>query len=430
MLPNAVVWLVRDTCRKQDNPAFQKACDIATDRKSFLLPLACLEPRRWAGQQMSMPRVSKPWAKFRAESLHTLRNDLSEEGTGLWLSAEEPVHALMSLVQKFSITHVVTDHPLATEERAENAKIAAEGFEVIDVFADELFELNQLPFGLDDFPSTFSKFRRAVEKNSNLSLPRQSEQSFKPKLHRSSWFDPAAFQQALKFEKPDIMDVPLTGGAQNALSHWQDYLDSRALSTYKKTRNALFGLHKSSHLSAWLAHGCLSPRRIWQDTLIYEKQYGANDSTYWLRFELLWREYFRWYARACDSTLFRFSGPEDRPISGDQNSKRFLSWTSGATGCDIVDAGIAELNETGWVSNRMRQLMASHLIYELNLDWRLGAAYFESRLIDHDVASNWGNWAYIAGVGPDPRGGRVFNLEQQANRYDADFQYRAFWLSR
>ena len=78
----------------------------------------------------------------------------------------------------------------------------------------------------------------------------------------------------------------------------------------------------------------------------------------------------------------------------------------------------------------MRQLMASHLIYELNLDWRLGAAYFESRLIDHDVASNWGNWAYIAGVGPDPRGGRVFNLEQQANRYDADFQYRAFWLSR
>ena len=88
-----------------------------------------------------------------------------------------------------------------------------------------------------------------------------------------------------------------------------------------------------------------------------------------------------------------------------------------------------ELAWTGWLSNRARQLVAIYLIYDLNLDWRLGAAWFESQLVDFDVASNWGNWAYIAGVGPDPRGGRIFKVESQAERYDADQRYRTRWLN-
>ena len=160
----------------------------------------------------------------------------------------------------------------------------------------------------------------------------------------------------------------------------------------------------------------------------YEAREGANESTYWLRFELLWREYFRWYSRASDWTLFRHRGPNDQEPSGDQNKTRFEAWKTGHTSCDIVDAAMRELNETGWMSNRGRQLVASHLIYELNLDWRLGAAYFESQLVDFDVASNWGNWAYIAGVGADPRGGRIFNLNDQADRYDPDYSYRSRWL--
>jgi deoxyribodipyrimidine photo-lyase len=186
---------------------------------------------------------------------------------------------------------------------------------------------------------------------------------------------------------------------------------------------------QSSHLSAWLAHGCISPRQIWWDTLRYEQEVEANESTYWLRFELLWREYFRWYSRASDWTLFRRTGPSDTDFRFDQDTRRFEMWKTGHTGYDIVDAAMSELNQTGWMSNRARQLVASHLIYESNLDWRLGAAYFESQLIDFDVASNWGNWAYIAGVGPDPRGGRIFNLGDQADRYDPDGSYRRRWLS-
>jgi len=88
-----------------------------------------------------------------------------------------------------------------------------------------------------------------------------------------------------------------------------------------------------------------------------------------------------------------------------------------------------ELNLTGFMSNRGRQNVASYLCNDLQIDWRYGAAYFEEQLIDYDVCSNWGNWAYIAGVGNDPRGHRVFNVQKQANDYDRDFTFRKLWLT-
>ena len=86
-----------------------------------------------------------------------------------------------------------------------------------------------------------------------------------------------------------------------------------------------------------------------------------------------------------------------------------------------------QLNETGYMSNRGRQIVASYFIYELNLDWRFGAAYFEQQLLDYDVAANWGNWQYIAGVGADPRGGRQFNIEKQTRQYDPEGEFIRRW---
>ena len=86
-----------------------------------------------------------------------------------------------------------------------------------------------------------------------------------------------------------------------------------------------------------------------------------------------------------------------------------------------------ELFLTGYLSNRMRQIVASYLIYDLECDWRKGAQWFESQLIDYDVYSNQGNWLYIAGHGTDPRGGRAFNVSKQAQEYDADGEYRRRW---
>jgi deoxyribodipyrimidine photo-lyase len=93
----------------------------------------------------------------------------------------------------------------------------------------------------------------------------------------------------------------------------------------------------------------------------------------------------------------------------------------------MVDAGMHELAATGYLSNRLRQIVASYLIHDLACDWRAGAAWFEAQLIDFDVYSNQGNWLYIAGRGTDPRGGRRFNPQKQAHDYDPDGHYRALW---
>jgi len=429
MTDEVVVWLVRDTLRLSDNPALVVACEQAKKRGAALLPLVCLEPRRWAAQQFGLPRIGPHWARFRVESVRNLKTELEARAGTLCLVAGAPDCVISDINLKHRVGLVVTDLPLSTEERSENEKLKSKGFSVIEVVCDELYTAEQLPFEPNELPASFSKFRKMVEKKPAL-LPRVPLSI--PELPAMARYEqplPAQWLDLQDIKLPEACEVETVGGASHAQAHWGNYLEAEALSHYKETRNALQGALNSSHLSAWLAHGCLSPRQVWADSLQYEAQVGANASTYWLRFELLWREYFRWYARATDWTLFRRSGPENRPILGDQQATRFANWREGQTGCDIVDAAMRELSATGWISNRARQLVASHLIYEFNLDWRLGAAWFEAQLVDYDVGSNWGNWAYIAGVGADPRGGRIFNLEDQAARYDSEGAYRAKWLA-
>ena len=429
MSDDVVVWLVGDTLRLADNPTLVLACEQAVQRKASLLALVCLEPRRWADQQFGLPRIGSHWTRFRVESICALEADLETRGGSLWIFADEPDRAVSAIHQSHRVVSVVCDSPLSTEERLEYAKLESEGFSVLEAESGELFREAQLPFARDELPASFSKFRKLVEKKPAL-VPRPPLGIPElPNVLTCRHPRPAEWLEVQHIPMPATCEVETRGGESNAQVHWRAYRDAQALSHYKTTRNAFQGAMNSSHLSAWLAHGCLSPRQVWADVLDYEAEIIANESTYWLRFELLWREYFRWYARATDWTLFRRTGPENQSVAGDQNATRFRAWREGQTGSDIVDAAMRELLATGWMSNRARQLVASHLVYESNLDWRLGAAWFESQLIDYDVGSNWGNWAYIAGVGADPRGGRIFNLEDQGNRYDPNGAYRATWLN-
>ena len=161
----------------------------------------------------------------------------------------------------------------------------------------------------------------------------------------------------------------------------------------------------------------------------FEQDVVANDSTYWLIFELLWRDYFRLMIQKYGHQFFLKNGIRSEGSKmNSHNYKLFEEWKSGITKNDFIDANMLELKHTGFMSNRGRQNVASYLINDLKLDWRYGAAYFEEQLIDYDVCSNWGNWAYVAGVGNDPRSNRVFNIEKQANDYDRDRKFRNLWL--
>ncbi|HOZ88552.1 MAG TPA: FAD-binding domain-containing protein, partial [Bacteroidia bacterium] len=187
----------------------------------------------------------------------------------------------------------------------------------------------------------------------------------------------------------------------------------------------------SSKFSPWLAMGCLSPREIYYELKKYEAEFSANDSTYWLIFELIWRDYFRFMMKKYRHQFFMYSGIKNSTKSSKlPDNKAMSKWVAGKTGNDFIDANMLELKQTGFMSNRGRQNVASYFCNDLKLDWRCGAAYFEQQLIDYDVSSNWGNWAYLAGVGNDPRGQRCFNIEKQAKEYDPKRLYQTLWLDK
>jgi deoxyribodipyrimidine photo-lyase len=200
------------------------------------------------------------------------------------------------------------------------------------------------------------------------------------------------------------------------------------LRVYKETRNGLLGADYSSKFSAWLAAGCLSPRYIYEQVQQYEQERVRNDSTYWLVFELLWRDYFRFICAKHGNKIFYRSGLQGLEIAWKQDWQRFDQWRYGQTGYPLVDANMRELSASGFMSNRGRQNVASFLTKNLGIDWQMGAEWFESLLIDYDVCSNWGNWNYAAGVGNDARGFRFFNISKQAKDYDPQGKYVKHWL--
>jgi deoxyribodipyrimidine photo-lyase len=167
---------------------------------------------------------------------------------------------------------------------------------------------------------------------------------------------------------------------------------------------------------------------VYEDLKQFEQEFESNESTYWLFFEVLWREYFQWVALKHGKNLFLPLGLRpDKPVTKGFNQKAFERWKNGTTPDEFVNSNMKELAETGFMSNRGRQNVASYLIHDMGIEWRAGAAHFENHLIDYDPASNYGNWLYLAGRGNDPRPFRKFDTIFQANRYDPDKKFISTW---
>jgi len=160
----------------------------------------------------------------------------------------------------------------------------------------------------------------------------------------------------------------------------------------------------------------------------YEDEHGETLDTYWLTFELKWRDFFRFFGIKHGKRIFLREGPTTRHIQWVRDAGLFDRWCNGATGVPFVDANMRELKLTGFMSNRGRQCVASFLTQDLKLDWRLGAQWFEHALLDHDVCSNYGNWVCSAGIGI--RGQRVnkFNMAKQAQQYDPNAEFIKLWV--
>ncbi|MGO3300881.1 MAG: DASH family cryptochrome [Pseudoalteromonas sp.] len=417
-MTHSIYWFTNDL-RLSDNALLKRACE----QSSPISFIYCIDPDWFRGNRFNCQALGEQRWAFLVKSLHELNNQLNAHDQYLIVYFKSPLEVIDHYYSHHNTRVIYCSDQVGLYERQSLTTITDKYSDITlkqsNTFT--LYDMHQLPFDLSELPSTFSKFRKKVE-SSNLSITSPVE---RPSYFPAPLIAPVPWPKSL----PKVKQVycEFDAGEVAAKNHIEQYFSSLAPSEYKLTRNALDGIANSTKFSPWLANGNISVRQIMHAVGEYEQKNGANESTYWIYVELLWREYFQLYSLRFGSKLFAFDGIASTSPLTSFYPGRFKQWCTGTTAYPIVNACMKQLNQTGYMSNRGRQIVASCLVNELSVDWRFGAAYFEQQLIDYDVAANWGNWQYIAGVGADARPNRHFNLLKQSQMYDPNNEFIKTW---
>jgi len=421
-----LVWF-RNDLRTIDNNVLAEACTNGEK----VIGVYCFDPRQFQVNAYGFKKTEKYRAKFLIETIHDLKTQLETFNIDLLVYHERPEVVIPEICE----THAISDIYLQKEwtqeeidsERAVKSKLKTRVWH--SIYSQFLFHPEDVNFEISKTPQVFTAFRKKLEKY--ISVREEVTIKALPATNRiqNNTVIPSLLELGLEdFKAHPHSAFPFKGGETEASQRLEDYFfHTKKLGVYKKTRNGLFGTDYSSKFSPWLANGSISACTIYWKIRQFENDYFKNQSTYWLIFELIWRDYFKYISMKHGNQIFHLAGILNKDYEWSTNSTLINKWINGETHSDFVNANMIELKETGWMSNRGRQNVASYFAKELKLDWRIGASYFESLLIDYDVHSNYGNWMYVAGVGNDPRD-RKFNVQLQAERYDTNGRFRKLWL--
>lgn len=437
-LPGVIYWFRHDL-RLHDPVALAHACRLAQTSGGWLLPVFVHDTRDQTMTGWGFERVGPYRRAWQGMALQDLQCQLQGLGSGLVQGRGHPVKVLSEWVQALGQPLVVCEDIVAPEELGDLWALRERGVNVEAIWQSSLVAPESMPFKPSEVPDLFTAFRQKLERHGSAPATPARSITALPPLPPEPWYDMAQTMVGARPEdllppmvRPDPRSAfdwglaTLHGGEQAALAHLAQYVSRGLPHRYKATRNGLLGLDYSSKWSPWLATGALSARTAWAAIAEFETAHGASESSGWLRFELLWRDHFRCLHHKHGRRLYAAQGlGKAPPPQHDENA--FRCWRMGQTGHDWIDAGMRELAATGYLSNRMRQNVASYLIHDLGCDWRAGASWFEHCLIDFDVYSNQGNWLYLSGRGTDARANRRFNPDVQAEQYDPDGVYRRTW---
>lgn len=423
--PPRQLLVLTDVLRLTDNPLLQQV-----DGSAFLA-VAFLDSRQFSANRASPRRLA-----LQQSLLLEAQDRFARAGLPLLLLAGNSRELMLTLCRQHQLNQIVIAEPVGPDEYQDLAALPAD-ISVRPIDANSLLA-DQLRPDLASLPRSFTAFRQAREPALTVCPALASDAAAFGGLAQNSILTVAAAVAAstlplaglpTDLPQPDAVAALLQPGYGNISSVAEPGAKQRFLQYlphgcqhYKQSRNALIGADFASYLSLPLARGTLSVRWVWQSICDHEQQHGVSESSYWLKFELLWREYFRHLLRKLQPAFFRHQGIGRHPVQpvASDSTTALLRWQQGETGELLVDTSMQLLQQSGWLSNRARQNVASYLHFDLQADWRQGAAWFEQQLLDYDVASNWGNWAYI--VGALDSAPRRFNLSKQTALYDPAMQ--------
>ncbi|GAL68999.1 DASH family cryptochrome [Jejuia pallidilutea] len=422
-----LVWF-RNNLRVNDNMVLNEAIK----QQNHIIAVYCFDPRSFEIGDFGFKKTEKFRAKFLIETVEDLKKNLKSLNIELLVHHEKPELIIPELIKKHGVSAMYLQKEWTAEEQHVLNKVksaVSKNVEYYEFFDQFLYHPEDIAMSFNQIPQVFTNFRKKVEKYSKVRSSVGIE-SQKPNTNISNSTQiPTLKDLGFKdFKTHANTAFPFKGGETSAIQRLNNYFfETKKLGFYKKTRNGLVGTDFSSKFSPWLANGSISARTIYWQVKKFEKEHYKNQSTYWLIFELIWRDYFKYISLKHGNTIFKIGGILNKEYEWKTNQALIKQWIEGETRSTFVNANMVELKKTGWMSNRGRQNVASFFAKDLLLDWRIGAAYFESLLIDYDVHSNYGNWMYVAGVGNDPRD-RKFNVDTQAERYDANGKFQNLWL--
>lgn len=422
----SLVWF-RNDLRTIDNTVLIEASKQADK----VIGLYCFDPRHFEKNRFGFKKTEKYRTEFLIETIHNLKAQLEALNIDLLVYHDLPENSIPKICEAHQITDIYLQKEWTQEEVDTENTVKAQTPDINwhHIYNQFLYHPEDINFEIAKTPQVFTVFRKKLEKYIDIREESQTTKQGQNNRIENNTSIPSLLDLGhVDFKPHPNSAFSFKGGETEAINRLNDYFfNTKKLGFYKKTRNGLVGVDYSSKFSPWLANGSISARTIYWKVKRFEKEHFKNQSTYWLIFELIWRDYFKYVSLKHGNQIFKLEGILQKDYEWSTNDNQIQKWINGETQSDFVNANMIELKETGWMSNRGRQNVASYFAKELELDWRIGASYFESLLLDYDVHSNYGNWMYVAGVGNDPRD-RKFNVQLQAERYDANGRFRNIWL--
>ncbi|KQT18175.1 DASH family cryptochrome [Chryseobacterium sp. Leaf404] len=389
-MKTGLVWFKNDL-RLHDNEALTAAIRECDE----VIFCYAIEKTNFAKLKLKFRKCDVNRFKFLEQSLTDLKNQLEGLGGHLLTGTDSAVDFLPQLAEKYSISDIFAEEEYASEELrlVQNVQKKLPKIKFHFFWGKTLYHKDDIPFTISKIPLSSKAYRIPAGKESEpreiLKIPSRLKAA---KAIKSSKF-PSYKDFGFTKKEYDAAKPFVDGGetdAQERLDYY--FFKSELLTGYRWSRNQSLGLDYSSKFSPYLALGCISPRKIFDAVKDYERKIKKNQSTWWLVFELVWRDYFTFKGMKFGDQIFMTRGYKNKEIKFENNRKNFTNWCNGKTGIPFVDAHMRQLNETGYMSNRGRVNCASYLVHDLKIDRTWGAPYFESKLIDYDVSSNWMNW--------------------------------------
>lgn len=371
-----------------------------------VIPVYIRDPRRAS-------LIGPEKTAFRDRGLQKLQEQYREHGSDLIVREGKTAAILSSIAQEHDISGIAYNRHYAPSERHIEQEIDKSRFNAT-AYDDRVLVP---PRWFENDHDTFSPFYRRwkeKEKQDAVGVPSQLADISAPDVEKS---------------QESTIDLP-DAGEEAARDRWTAF-KAGALYEYKEQRDDVADPDAVSRLSPYYSNGMIGIRTIYhevQTCIQQENDDNAIRNIAKYRSELAWREFFYQVLYHHPESVENNYKSFEREIAWENDADLFEAWKEGRTGIPFVDAGMRELNETGYMHNRTRQNVASFLTKHLMIDWRKGRDYFRKKLIDHDVASNTGGWQWAASTGTDSVPIRIFNPIKQGKRYDPEAEYIKRWV--